>query len=75
MKKNLSISFLLLGHLGFAGTGGARDANFFMLSMIAILSIVLVVLYSIDFIRRFIKEHKEKKLAHSMHDTNGDTIA
>ncbi len=74
MKKNLFIPLLLSVHFAYAGTGGAHDASFFMLSIIAIMSIVLAVLYSIDFIRRIVKELREKKIAQLTDETNSENI-
>jgi hypothetical protein len=74
MKKNLFIPFLVSVHFAFAGTGGAHDASLFMLSIIAIMSIVLAVLYSIDFIRRFVKELREKKITHLTDEANSENI-
>lgn len=64
MKKILLIPFLLSFHFAYAGTGGANDEILLILSIIAVLLFILAVLYSIDFIRRIIKERKEKKIAH-----------
>jgi hypothetical protein len=65
MKKFLFILFMFPFHYAFAGTGSANDEILFMLVIIAILSSILVVLYSVDFIRRIMKERREKKIAHS----------
>ncbi len=74
MKKNLFIPLLFSIQFTFAGTGGAHDASLFMLSIIAIMSIVLAVLYSIDFIRRIVKELREKKIAHLTDEANSENI-
>ena len=75
MKKNLFIPFLFSIQFTFAGTGGAHDASFFMLSVIAIMSVILAVLYSIDFIRRIVKDLREKKIAHLADESNGENIS
>lgn len=62
MKKLLLISFLLSSFFAFAGTGSANDAIIFYLAIIAVMSFILAVLYSISFIRKIIKERKEKKV-------------
>jgi hypothetical protein len=74
MKKILLISFLLSFHFTYAGTGGANDGILFSLSIIAVMLFILVVLYSIDFIRRIIKERKEKKIAHLADKANSENI-
>jgi hypothetical protein len=74
MKSFLLILFLLSFHFAFAGTGSANDEIFFILVIIAILSFILAVLYSIDFIRRIIKERKEKKKAHLADKTKSENI-
>jgi hypothetical protein len=74
MKKNLLLSFLLSCHFAYAGTGGAKDETLFLLSIIAVMLIILSVLYSIDFTKRIIKEHKEKKIAHLTDEAYGENI-
>jgi len=64
MKKILLIPFLLSFHFAYAGTGSGSDEILFILSIIAIMSIILAVLYTIDFIKRIIKERKNRKAAH-----------
>jgi len=61
MKKIFLILFLLAFHFAYAGTGSANDVIFFYLVIIALMSFILAVLYSIDFIRRIMKERREKK--------------
>lgn len=74
MKKYLLISFLVSFHFTYAGTGGANDGILLSLSIIAVLLFILVVLYSIDFIRKIIKERKEKKIAHLADNANSEDI-
>ena len=62
MKKILLIPFFLSFHFSYAGTGSAKDEFVFILSIIAVMLFVLAVHYSIDFIRKIIKERKEKKI-------------
>jgi hypothetical protein len=61
MKKILLLPFLLSFHFAYAGTGGANDEVPFLLVIIAVLLFILAVLYSIDFVRRIIKQRREKK--------------
>jgi len=75
MKKILLIPFLLTFYFAFAGTGGAKDENLFILSIIAVMLSILAVLYSIDFIRRIIKERKEKKIAHLTDKEDSENIS
>jgi|WetSurMetagenome_2_1015567.scaffolds.fasta_scaffold1697104_1 hypothetical protein len=75
MKKILLIPFLLSFHFAFAGTGSANDEIYFLLVIIAILLCILAVLYTIDFIRRIIKERKEKKIANIADKTNIENIS
>ena len=75
MKKFLLVPFLLSFHFTYAGTGGANDGILFSLSFIAVMLFILVVLYSIDFIRRIIKERKEKKITHLADKVNDVDIS
>lgn len=63
MRKVLLVPFLISFHFASAGTGGAKDDYLLILSIIAVLLFILTVLCSIDFLRKLIKEHKEKKMA------------
>ncbi len=72
MKKFLLIPFLISFHFAYAGTGSANDVMLFYLAIIAVMSFILVVLYSINFIRRIIKERKEKKITHHADKANGE---
>jgi hypothetical protein len=75
MKKILFILFLLSFNFAYAGTGSGNDEYLFILSIIAIMLSILAVLYSIDFIRRIIKERKEKKIAHGTDDAGSEDIS
>ena len=75
MKKILLIPFLLSFHFAYAGTGSANDEILFILTIIAVLLFILAVLYSIDFIRRIIKERKEKKINHPADKANSENIS
>jgi len=75
MKKLLLIPFLLSFHFAFAGTGAANDEILFLLVIIAILSFILVVLYSIDFIRRINKECRKKKIARMAENAGSENIS
>lgn len=63
MKKILLILFLLSFHFAYAGTGSGNDEILFILSIIAVLLFILAVLYTIDFIKRIIKERKNRRTA------------
>jgi hypothetical protein len=75
MKKILVIPLLLSFHFAYAGTGSANDEILFMLVIIAILLFILAVLYSIDFIRKIIKEHRDKKTSQLADKANGENIS
>jgi hypothetical protein len=75
MKKFLLILFLLSFHFAYAGTGSGNDETLFILSIIAVMLSILAVLYSIDFIRRIIKERKEKKINHLADNANSENIS
>jgi hypothetical protein len=75
MRKILLILFLLSFHFAYAGTGSANDEIHFILVIIAILLFILAILYSIDFIRRLIKEHKEKKIARLTDKADSENIS
>jgi NADH:ubiquinone oxidoreductase subunit 2 (subunit N) len=75
MKKILLIPFLLSFHFAYAGTGSGNDETLFILSIIAVMLSILAVLYSIDFIRRIIKERKEKKINHLADNANSENIS
>lgn len=75
MKKKLLIPFLLSFYFAYAGTGSANDAILFYLAIIAVMSFILAVLYSINFIRRIIKERKEKKITHLADKVNDENIS
>ena len=75
MKKILLIPFLFSFYFAYAGTGGANDAILFYLAIIAVMSFILAVLYSISFIRKIIKERKEKKIIHLADKDNDETIS
>jgi hypothetical protein len=75
MKKILLIPFLLSFHFAYAGTGSGNDAVLFYLAVIALMSFILAVLYSINFIRKIIKEHKEKKITHPADKVNDENIS
>jgi hypothetical protein len=75
MKKILLIPFLLSFHFAYAGTGSANDEILFILSIIAVMSFVLASLYSIDFIRRIIKERREKKISYPADKDNSENIS
>jgi hypothetical protein len=75
MKKILLIPFLLSFHYAYAGTGSGNDETLFILSIIAVMLFILAVLYSIDFIRRIIKERKEKKITHLADKANSENIS
>ena len=74
MKKVLLIPFLLSFNLAYAGTGSANDVIEFYLSIIAILLFIVAVLYTITFIRRIIKERKEKKITPPEDNVDGENI-
>jgi hypothetical protein len=59
MKKLLTILFLFSLNYCYASAGSANDENFFILCIIAILLFVIAILYSIDFIKRIIKDRKK----------------
>ncbi|GAP42943.1 hypothetical protein TBC1_111084 [Lentimicrobium saccharophilum] len=71
MKKALLIFLLLSGSVAFAGTGSANDAILLYLAIIAVMSIITAVLHSVDFIRRILRERKERKLSGLDHHTDG----
>ena len=75
MKKFLLIPLLFSFHFAFAGTGGAKDENLVILSIIAVIASVLAVLYAIEFTRRIIKKHKEKRIAQLSDNTNNENIS
>jgi hypothetical protein len=75
MKKLLLIPFLLSFYFSYAGTGSGNDAVLFYLAIIALMSFILAVLYTISFIKRIIKEHKEKKITHLDDKDNGENIS
>jgi hypothetical protein len=75
MKKILLIPFLLSFHFAYAGTGSASDTILFYLAIISVLLFILAVLYSITFIRRIIKECREKKITHIDDNVNGENIS
>jgi hypothetical protein len=75
MKKILLIPFLLSFHFTYAGTGSGNDEILFILSIIAVMSFVVALLYSIDFIRRIIKDRKEKKITHLADKANSENIS
>jgi Ca2+/H+ antiporter len=72
MKKIILISFLLSFHFVYAGTGSGNDEILFILAIMAILLFILAVLYSIDFVRKIIKERKEKKIDHHTDEPNSE---
>ncbi len=74
MKKILLIPFLLSFQFAYAGTGSGNDEILFILSIIAVLLFILAVLYSIEFIRKIIKEHKLKKLAQLNDETTSENL-
>jgi hypothetical protein len=75
MKKILLFPFLLSFHFAYAGTGSANDEILFLLVIIAVLLFILAVLYSIDFIRKIIKERREKKITHLADEANSENIS
>ena len=75
MKKILLILFLLSFHFAYAGTGSANDEILFLLVIIAILLFILAVLYSTSFIRRIIKERKQKKITQLADNTDIENIS
>lgn len=64
MKKILLFPFLLLFHQVFAGTGGARDMDLLYLVVIAFMAMILAVLYSISFVKKMIKDLKQRRIVH-----------
>ncbi|MDD3876459.1 MAG: hypothetical protein PHT69_07540 [Bacteroidales bacterium] len=72
MKKILLFPFLLSFYFVYAGTGSGSDAILFYLAFIALMLFILVVLYSINFIRKIIKERKEKKTNHPDYIVDGE---
>lgn len=72
MKKSLTLLFLLSFHFAQAGTGSGRDEIFFILSIIAVLLFIFTVLYSIEFVKRMIKGHREKKMARQAKELAGE---
>ena len=62
MKKILVVPFLLVVHLAIAGTGGARDTEFLYLVVIAFLALILAVLYSIGFVKKLVKDRKQRRI-------------
>lgn len=75
MKKFFFLVFLLSFHFADAGTGSGRDEIFFILSIIAVLLFILAVLYSVDFIRRIIKERRAKKAARAAEESISENIS
>lgn len=75
MKKILLIAFFLSFQFAYAGTARGNDESLFLLSIIAILLFILAVLYSIDFIKRIIKDRKEKKIAHHHDEGNSEIMS
>ena len=75
MKKILLIPFLLLFHFTYAKTGSAKDEVPFVFVICAILLFILAVFYSIDYIKKIIKQRKEKKLTDSTDNSNNENIS
>jgi hypothetical protein len=75
MKKFLLIPFLLSFNFVYAGTGSANDDILFLLAICTILLFILAALYSIDFIRKIIKQRKENKITDSTDDSNSENIS
>lgn len=75
MKKYLLIPFLFSFQFAKAGTGRANDEFYFMLLIISVMSLILAVFYSFDYIRRIIKEFKEKRIAHLTEDANSEYMS
>ncbi|MEI8201886.1 MAG: hypothetical protein WCH34_02670 [Bacteroidota bacterium] len=74
MKKFLLIAFLLSFHFAYAKTG-TNDGFLFLLTFCAILLFILAVRYSIDIIRKIIKQRKEKKLIDFTDNSNNENIS
>jgi hypothetical protein len=68
MKKLLFIPMLLIFHFAFAGTGGAKDDDLFLLSICGILLFIVAVGYSIDYIKKIIRQRRSRKLSSSADD-------
>lgn len=75
MKKNFLIVFLLSVHFAYAKIGTTNDGFFLILAICAILFFILVVLYSIDLIRKKIKQRKEMKIIDAMDNSNNENIS
>ncbi len=74
MKKSMAIPLVFSSHFVFAGTGGANDEPLLILSFMAVILSILVVLYSIEFTRRFIKKRKEKRIAQLTDDADSEDV-
>lgn len=51
---------LLLPQYCYGSAGSANDEIFFILVIIAVMLFILLVLYSIDFVRKIIRERKKE---------------
>jgi len=75
MRKLLLIFFLLSFRFTYASAGSANDEIFFILVIIAVLLFIIAVLYAINFIRKIIKERKEKNTTHLNDDPDSGNIS
>ena len=74
MKKMLIIPLLLSFSFAFAGTGSANDTMLLYLAFIALMLFILVILYSVSFIRRIMKERRERRAAALTNDEPEENI-
>jgi hypothetical protein len=75
MKKVFFILLMLSFRFAYAGTGSGRDEVLLILSIIAVMSFILALLYSIDFVKRRIKEHREKKAARAAGEAVNESLS
>jgi uncharacterized membrane protein YoaK (UPF0700 family) len=73
MRKFFTIISLFMVHGAFAGTGTAEDAYLFSLTIIALLGLALSVLYSISFIKKFIKQRRERTVVPAADEWSGNS--
>ena len=73
MKKFLIIALLFSFQYTYAATGSGNDGILMILSIIGVLTSILLILYSVSFMRNFIKKRKER-MTQSTQDENNEPI-
>ena len=55
------MAFMLSFNFVYAKKGYSKDETLFFLAICGVLLVTLAILYAIDFIKKIIKQHKNKK--------------